>query len=166
MKKMLSKPYAPIVSVVWNLLMVYIVYMLARLVYYVENISYFSSSFDIIRGGLIFDTSAIVYTNALWILLMLLPWRMDKLCKWLFLIVNGICLAMNLADSVYFKYTMRRTTSTVFSEFSNEGNLGSIVGTEFLNHWYLVLIFGVIMYLLWRFYATPRGHWQEDRKQV
>ena len=158
MKKMLSKPYAPIVSVVWNLLMVYIVYMLARLVYYVENISYFSSSFDIIRGGLIFDTSAIVYTNALWILLMLLPWRMDKLCKWLFLIVNGICLAMNLADSVYFKYTMRRTTSTVFSEFSNEGNLGSIVGTEFLNHWYLVLIFGVIMYLLWRFYATPRGH--------
>ena len=158
MKKLLSKSYAPIIAVVWNILQVYAVYMIARLVYYIENHSYFSAHWDIIRGGLLFDTSAIVYTNALWLVLMLLPWRMDKLCKWLYIVVNGLALAINLADAVYFQYTMRRTTTTVFSEFSNEGNLGSIIGTEFINHWYLVLIFIAIMYLVWRFYATPRGH--------
>ena len=158
MKQLLNKPYSQTLAVLWNVLLVYVVYMIGRLAYYVENLQYFNFSFDTIRGGLLFDTSAIVYTNALWIVLMLLPWRMDKTCKWLFMTVNGLALAMNLADSVYFQYTMRRTTSTVFSEFSNEGNLGSIFGTEFLNHWYLVLLFAIIMFALWRLYAIPLRH--------
>ena len=158
MKQLLNKPYSQTLAVLWNVLLVYVVYMIGRLAYYVENLQYFNFSFDTIRGGLLFDTSAIVYTNALWIVLMLLPWRMDKPCKWLFMTVNGLALAMNLADSVYFQYTMRRTTSTVFSEFSNEGNLGSIFGTEFLNHWYLVLLFAIIMFALWRLYAIPLRH--------
>ena len=158
MKQLLNKPYSQTLAVLWNVLLVYVVYMIGRLAYYVENLQYFNFSFDTIRGGLLFDTSAIVYTNALWIVLMLLPWRMDKPCKWLFMTVNGLALAMNLADSVYFQYTMRRTTSTVFSEFSNEGNLGSIFGTEFLNHWYLVLLFAIIMFALWRLYAIPQRY--------
>ena len=158
MKQLLNKSYSQTLAVLWNVLLVYVVYMIGRLAYYVENLQYFNFSFDTIRGGLLFDTSAIVYTNALWIVLMLLPWRMDKPCKWLFMTVNGLALAMNLADSVYFQYTMRRTTSTVFSEFSNEGNLGSIFGTEFLNHWYLVLLFAIIMFALWRLYAIPLRH--------
>lgn len=158
MKQQLNKPYSQTLAVLWNVLLVYVVYMIGRLAYYVENLQYFNFSFDTIRGGLLFDTSAIVYTNALWIVLMLLPWRMDKPCKWLYMTVNGLALAMNLADSVYFQYTMRRTTSTVFSEFSNEGNLGSIFGTEFLNHWYLVLLFAIIMFALWRLYAIPQRH--------
>ena len=158
MKQLLNKPYSQTLAVLWNVLLVYVVYMIGRLAYYVENLQYFNFSFDTIRGGLLFDTSAIVYTNALWIVLMLLPWRMDKPCKWLFMTVNGLALAMNLADSVYFQYTMRRTTSTVFSEVSKEGNLGSIFGTEFLNHWYLVLLFAIIMFALWRLYAIPQRH--------
>ena len=158
MKRLLNKPYSQTLALLWNVLLVYVVYMIGRLAYYVENLQYFNFSFDTIRGGLLFDTSAIVYTNALWIVLMLLPWRMDKPCKWLFMTVNGLALAMNLADSVYFQYTMRRTTSTVFSEFSNEGNLGSIFGTEFLSHWYLVLLFAIIMFALWRLYAIPQRH--------
>ena len=158
MKQLLNKPYSQTLAVLWNVLLVYVVYMIGRLAYYVENLQYFNFSFDTIRGGLLFDTSAIVYTNALWIVLMLLPWRVDKPCKWLFMTVNGLALAMNLADSVYFQYTMRRTTSTVFSEFSNEGNLGSIFGTEFLNHWYLVLLFAIIMFALWWLYAIPLRH--------
>ena len=158
MKKLLSKPYAPIVATAWNLLLVYIVYMIARMAYYAENASYFTFNYDTIRGGLLFDTSAIVYTNALWLLLMLMPWQTGKLCKWLYMIINGLALTINLADAVYFQYTMRRTTTTVFSEFSNEGNIGSIIGTEFINHWYLVLLFAVVMFALWHLYAMPRNH--------
>ena len=72
--------------------------------------------------------------------------------KWIYIIVNGVCIATNLADCVYFKYTMRRTTASIFSEFSNEGNIGSIIGVEFLRHWYLVLLFVILMWALWKCY--------------
>ena len=161
MKKLMSKTYSPLLAVLWNLLLVYVVYQIARLEYYLENTDYLTYSFNAWRGGLLFDTSAIIYTNALYILLMLLPFKQSgyqQCCKWLYLIINGVALAINLADSVYFQYTMRRTTTTVFSEFSNEGNLGSIIGTEFIHHWYLVLLFMGVMWLLWRLYATPKKH--------
>ena len=161
MKKLMSKTYSPLLAVLWNLLLVYVVYQIARLEYCLENTDYLTYSFNVWRGGLLFDTSAIIYTNALYILLMLLPFKQSdyqRCCKWLYLIINGVALAINLADSVYFQYTMRRTTTTVFSEFSNEGNLGSIIGTEFIHHWYLVLLFMGVMWFLWRLYATPKRH--------
>ena len=83
-------------------------------------------------------------------------WQMTA--KWVYIIVNGACLAANLADCVYFKYTMRRTTTTVFSEFSNEGNIGSVIGVEFLSHWYLVLLFIILMWGLWKFYFMGDGN--------
>ena len=162
MKNLLNKIYSPAVAVAWNLMLVYVVYQIARVEYYLENSSYLNYTIETFRGGFVFDTSAIFYTNALYIVMMLFPWygketrTYQQICKWLFLVVNGLTLTINLADSVYFKYTMRRTTTTVFNEFSNEGNLGSIFGTELLNHWYLVVLFVVIMLLLWKLYAMPQ----------
>ena len=161
MRQLLNKIYSPLLAVLWNLLLVYLVYQIARLEYYVENRDYLSYTWDIFQGGLLFDTSAILYTNALYVVMMLYPlhWKENriyhKVCQWLFVVVNSIAFAINLADSVYFRYTMRRTTTTVFEEFSNEGNLGSIIGTEFLNHWYLVLLFALVVFLLWRCYVRP-----------
>ena len=162
MRQLLQKLYSPLLAVLWNLLLVYVVYQIARLAYYLENSTLLTYSYDMWCGGLLFDTSAILYTNVLYVVLMLFPlhWKerpaYHRFCKGLFLLVNGIALAINLADAVYFQYTMRRTTTTVFSEFSNEGNLAGIVGTELLHHWYLVLLFVAVMAFLWRCYAQPR----------
>lgn len=163
MKKLLphNKTYSPLLAVLWNLLLVYLVYQIARLEYYLENTDYLSYSVGAWKGGLVFDTSAILYTNALYVVMMLFPlhWKENavyqKLCKWFFVIVNSIAFAINLADSVYFRYTMRRTTTTVFQEFSNEGNLGSIFVTELLRHWYLVLLFVGVVAWLWFCYFKP-----------
>lgn len=161
MRQLNNKLFSPLLTVLWNLLLVYMVYQVARIEYWLENYSYLNYTFDVWRGGLMFDTSAILYTNALYVVLILFPLHYKetriyhKICKWIFVIVNGLALVINLADSVYFRYTMRRTTSTVFDEFSSEGNLSSIIGKEFLSHWYLVLLFALIMWFLWKFYATP-----------
>lgn len=162
MKNICRSVFAPAAALLWNLLLVYLVYQIARLEYYLENASYFNYTFDMFVGGLLFDTSAILYTNALYIVMMLFPlhWKetgiYHNICKWVFLTVNGLTLMLNLSDSVYFQYTMRRTTTTVFREFSNESNLGSIFATELLSHWYLVLLFIVLMLVLWRLYAKPQ----------
>lgn len=150
--------FAPMAATLCNLLLAYATYMLARIIYLLVNYSYFSQGLtfshlmELLGGGLMFDTTAILVTHIPYILLMLLtPWQ--RVSKYYFLIVNALALALNMADAVYFRYTMRRTTTTVFDEFQNEDNLGSIIGTEFLNHWYLVLGFALMVWLLWRLYV-------------
>ena len=64
--------FCPIGSVLWGLLIVYITYLVARIVFFVENNDLFpdmalSHIFELFKGGLLFDTSAILYTNAVWI---------------------------------------------------------------------------------------------------
>lgn len=152
-----------------NLVLVYVVYGICRVAYLLENWSVLSAHLswsslgDILHGGWMFDTSAILYTNVLYIFLMLIPLHYkeypigQKIAKWVFIICNGICVVANLTDAVYFKYTGRRTTVTVFSEFSNEHNLGSIFGIEIINHWYLLLLGILLIAGLWRFYFSPRG---------
>ena len=171
---------APMTATCCNLLMAYVVYFLARVVYLAVNYSYFEQGLtfnhlaEMFAGGLVFDTSAILVTNIPYIVLMLLPWHgkerngYQQLCRWVYVVINAAALAVNLCDSVYFRYTMRRTTTTVFSEFSNEGNLGSIFLTETLKHIYLVLIFAVVVYVLYRLYRKSglQGHryswWKYD----
>jgi len=152
------------VTLVVGLLMAYATYFVARVAYLLENWSTFGESdlVQIFRGGVVFDTPAILYTNSLWIVLLLLPLHLKerrgfhRFLRGLYVAVNVLMLAVNLADSVYFRFTMRRTTATVFSEFSSEENLASIFGVEIVRHWYFVLLAAAVGYALWRLYVMPR----------
>ena len=160
---------SPIGTVVWNLGMAYIVYFIARLVFLVANYSFYEGHLafphlmEMLGGGLVFDTAAILVTNSLYIVVLLLtPWR--RLAQWVYVVINAVALAVNLADCVYFRFTMRRTTTTVFNEFQNENNLAGVIGTEMVNHWYLVLLFIILVYAMWKLYrspgkAVPVGKW-------
>ena len=153
---------APLLAVVCNLLLAFVVYFVARIAFLLENWSYFAPNLtfshllEMGQGGLVFDTSAIFVTNIPYIVLMLLPLHLkerrayQQTCRWLFVVVNSVALAVNLIDTVYFRFTLRRTTTTVFSEFSNEGNLGSIFVTETLHHWYLVVLFVLLVWAMYR----------------
>ena len=160
------KLLSPLGATLYNLLMVYVVYFIACIAYLLENWSYFSPNLsfghimEMLAGGLVFDTSAILVTNIPYIVMMLFPLHQketkiyQQVSKGVFLFINGLALAVNLCDAVYFRFTMRRTTTTIFSEFSNEGNLGGIFLTETLHHWYLVLLFVFIVWLMYRLYRT------------
>lgn len=159
--------YATSLSAFINLMWAYVAYFVCRLAYGIENWSVLGGNFtsgnmgEVLKGGLMFDTSAIMYTNSLYMVLMLLPLHVkecrgwQKMAKCVFVVVNALAICINLADSVYFKYTGRRTTATIFSEFGNEGNLGSVIGVEFLNHWYLVLLALGLIVTLAKLYAMP-----------
>ena len=161
--------FRPLATVLCNLLLAYVVYFIARLVFLVSNYSFYEGHLEwphlmeMLRGGLVFDTSAILVTHIPYIAILLLtPWR--RLAQWIYVVVNAVALAINLADCVYFRFTMRRTTTTVFSEFRNENNLAGVIGTELVNHWYLVLLFVILVYALWKLYrkpgkAVPVGTW-------
>lgn len=160
---------SPALALLWNLAIVYVMYMLCRILYIAVNWGTFGDSFsalgigDLLHGSLLFDTSAILYTNALYALLMLLPlhykesalWQ--KWCRRLFLGVNGLAVIINLVDAVYFIYTGRRTTSTVFHEFQNESNLLAVVLESIVEYWYLFLAGIAMMLAMGRLYVRPRS---------
>jgi phosphoglycerol transferase MdoB-like AlkP superfamily enzyme len=162
-------PFNNLLAVLINLAIAYVVYMIARIAFVLENWDLYSagwdtlSTSDLLSGSLRFDTSAILYTNALWIILMLLPLHIKErpwwhtMCKYIFIVFNSLALFLNLSDAVYSRFTGRRTTATFFSEFSNEGNLSDILFTEILNHWYLLLLFLVLIALLVLFYVKPKN---------
>jgi phosphoglycerol transferase MdoB-like AlkP superfamily enzyme len=160
---------SPLIAVAINFVTLYVVYFLARVVYLIANYKYFAGGnltpgylFELFRGGVVFDTTAIMYTNILYVLMMLFPLHYKetdvyhKVCKWTFVVINSIALVMNLADAVYFPYTMRRTTCTVFREFGNEHNLFSIIGMELVQHWYLILIAAAIVYGMSKLYYSSK----------
>ena len=130
----------PLATTIYNLMLAYVVYFLARVLYLVLNYSYFAVDMtyghllELFLGGLVFE----------------------QICKWVYLCINGLALFVNLCDAVYFRFTMRRTTTTIFSEFSNEGNLGSIFLKEVVNHFYLVFVFGAIIWALYKCYRSTR----------
>ena len=165
----------PLCAMLLDLGLAYVVYFLARLAFFFENHSLYadigwSHLLELARGGLTFDTTAVLYTNALWVLLVLLPWPLkpheaySRVCRWLFVVVNTLTLAMNLGDAVYFRYSMRRTTTTIFQEFQNEGNLGSIFLTEALSHWYFFVLAGAVAWGLWRLYRHPNMQTDGERR--
>ena len=100
--------FVPMAYLLCNLAIAYVLYFVARIVYLLVNYSYFEQGLsashltEIFKGGMVFDTSAILVTNIPYIVLFLLtPWR--KMAKWVYVIINATALAANLIDSVYFR---------------------------------------------------------------
>ena len=57
MKTLNNKLFSPLLAVLWNLLLVYLVYQVARIEYWLENSDYLNYTFDVWRGGLMFLAS-------------------------------------------------------------------------------------------------------------
>lgn len=151
---------------VWNIFLVYICYSLCRIIFILDNWDSFNylTTGDFVRlcrGGLLFDTAAIAYTDVLYVLLVFFPLHLKErrtyavAVKWIFIVLNLAMLAMNLMDSGYFPFSNQRTTTSIFAQFSNEDNLVGILLIEALRSWYLVLAFAVMAYGLWKLYRTP-----------
>ena len=160
-------PFSNLLAVLINLCIAYVIYMITRVAFVLENWDLYNSGWealsmgDLLAGSLRFDTSAILYTHSLWIVLMLLPLHLKErpwwhtMCKYIYVTVNSLAIFLNLSDAVYSRFTGRRTTATFFSEFSNEGNLGDILFIEILNHWYFLLLFFLLVAILVLFYVKP-----------
>ena len=150
-----------------RLLIVMFLLTLSRIAFYIYNKSFFPEIdlqhlFHLLRGGLLFDLSTVLYSNVLVIILHVIPLRIrykvfyQKIIKYIYLIFNGIILTVNTADFVYYRYTLRRTTASVFKEFSAESNLGGIVAETMLQNWYITLFWFFILGALYFLYVKTK----------
>ncbi len=141
-------------------------YMLLRLVFYLFNYSTFSgagASETILAfvHGLRFDAAAILAVNSLFILLSLLPVgntlhpTYQKALKWVFLLCNAPFIALALVDVEFFKFIGRRSSNEVFTIAGDvTAQLGQLLGY----YWYLLLGFGLLLFLLVKIYPKAPAH--------
>ena len=166
MKRSFAISRVPVAAVLWDLLVVYCAYTVCRGIFLMLNWSLYAGTLtwghglELFGAGVLFDTPAILYTNAIILLMLLLPlhWKectgYYRVARWIYTVVNSIAVYMNLMDCVYFPFTGKRTTASVFAEFSNEstGEMLKIFGGQFLSHWYLVLLAAVVTWVFWKLF--------------
>ena len=142
----------PWVVAACNILLVMALFTLSRLVFVWVNHDLYpdisaAHLAEMLRGGIRFDLTALLYLNSLYLILMLLPLppfirnkkAYQTTATWCYWVPNIIGLLVNCVDMVYFRFTDRRTTCTFFSEFQNEGNLFSIFCQSAVRYWYVTL---------------------------
>lgn len=141
-----------------------VLFSICRLAFYAFNSSMFpnvtfSGLMIIMLGGLKFDVSGLLYLNVIFILLSVFPhpWKFSvgyqTFLKYWFFITNGIGIALNAIDFVYYRFIFKRTTSSVFSIIKNEDNLGKLFVQFLFDFWYVPVFAGSLIFLMVKFYG-------------
>lgn len=142
----------------YRIIVIMLLFTLCRAGFFVFNIGKFpgvglSQFLGMERGGLMFDISAVVYINMLFILLHLPPFDFrynaawQKILKYIFFITNGIAIAMNGMDFVYYKFVGKRATADVFQTFSNEQHMGKMF-FRFITDYWTATLFTISLWFL------------------
>jgi phosphoglycerol transferase MdoB-like AlkP superfamily enzyme len=158
-----------LVVLLYRILLIMLIFSLCRIGFFLFNFKMFpgispGQLLDILKGGLSFDISAIVYINLLFILLSIIPFDIryndvfESVLKYIYFITNGIAIAMNGMDFVYYRFVDKRATADVFKTFENETNLGKLFFRFLFDYWPATLFTLFLWFLMVFLYnrVTPK----------
>ena len=155
-------------SLVIRMAILMLIYTLSRLFFYWINIDLFQETtlkgfVRIMAGGLRFDLSALLFINAIYILSQTVPFPFryhntyKKATSLWFLITNAFFIATNTADTIYYRFILKRTTLSVIGNFAHETNLAKLIFRFiFLDYWYLTLLFIGLVFIMVRLFHLTR----------
>jgi len=134
------------VVLAYRILLIMLLFSMCRIGFFLFNYKMFpgvspSQFLTILNGGIVFDISAVVYINILVILLHIVPLEIrynnayQIVVKYIYFIVNGIAIAMNGMDFVYYRFVDKRATADVFKTFEHETNLMKLFFRFLFDYW-------------------------------
>ena len=115
--------------------------------------------------GIRFDNVAIVYSNLLFILMSIIPWRIttsgvyQKILYWIFLIFNSFFLSFNFIDFAYYRFNNNRLMSNFLEVIEFETNKATLFFHFVEVYYYLFILFFAVIFLLGWVKAFP---WRES----
>jgi len=144
-------------ALLYRLLLAYFFYFIVRLLFFIYNhdllkVDSVSEYLSLWYHGLAFDTTAILYTNILFILFSILPFIVNtrkgyqKFLMWLYFTTNLITYATNFGDFIYYRYIYARTTVAVIDVLKNEDQ-GSMLLRFLVSYWHVFLLFFATAFL-------------------
>ena len=156
----------------YRILLVYLFYFITRVLFYFYNVNLikvdgFSDFFILYFHGLVFDTTAILYINLLFIVFSILPlWintkkNYQKGLFYLYFTTNLIAIATNFIDFIYYRFNFSRSTIASTETLSHESNKFLLFSNFLVNYWHVFLLF-IVCSLLWIF-LYKKVNIQEER---
>lgn len=141
-----------------RILLAYIFYFIARVLFYVYNQSLIeiNSVLDFIKicyHGVAFDTTTILYTNALFIIVSVFPVVVNtkkayqKVLFYLYFTTNLLMYSANFVDFIYYRFTFSRSTRASLDTLENESNKMALLFNFMLNYWHVFFLFFALSYL-------------------
>lgn len=145
----------------YRIFLAFVFYQAARLLFWFFNknlihVDSVQEYLGIAYHGTTFDTTAILYVNALFILLSLLPLVINtkksyqKFLFYVYFVMNGLAYILNFGDFVYYKFSQARLTTAALQVAKHETNLGRIFWTSVVEHPFVLLWFTFLV-ALWVF---------------
>ena len=148
----------------------FVLYSLCRLIFLLFNPELFSFGFtDLVSAfyyGFLYDSSAIIYTNGLFIVLHLIPIKQrgkhwyQLFLKVYFLIVNTIAILINLADAQYFKFSGKRSGIEVLAL---KGDFVPLLGTYLADFWFVPFMVAMLFWIMLFFYNKTMFVFQNNK---
>ena len=143
----------------YRILLGYLFYFFSRILFYLFNKPLFevNSTYELLKlcyHGLVFDTTALLYINGLFILCSILPLTINttikyqKFLTWVYFISNFIAYSTNFIDIIYYRFSQTRSTRATLDVLVHEQNKSTLF-THFIGtYWYISLLF-ISCCLLW-----------------
>ncbi len=145
---------------VLSILLVVALLALSRSLMYAFNLGLFADTnfkeyLRIFLLGLRFDVSAVLYLNGIFIFFALALNFLPKSRLLLrlnfiifFCIPNIIALGFNLADVIYYRFTLKRMTADIFDYLEHAGDMGALMPQFLRDFWYVTLVGFVFFFIL------------------
>jgi phosphoglycerol transferase MdoB-like AlkP superfamily enzyme len=165
------------VVLAYRILLIMFLFTLCRIGFFLFNYKMFpgvslSQFITILKGGLTFDISAVVYINMLFIFLHIVPLEVryndvyQVVLKYIFFITNGIAIAMNGMDFVYYRFVDKRATADVFKTFEHETNLVKLFFRFLYDYWPATLFALFTWFLMVYLYNKVKTRNPEPRYKI
>ena len=140
-----------------RIVLLYVVLALCRVVFYICNRQLIGALpvdewWPLLCGALKFDTVSILYINAIYILMALVPLHVrerawwQRMMFWYYAVVNALAVVLNMADAIYFRYTQKRFTADEIFFADNDNSLQLVL--KFAAENWAVVAAGVIIIVL------------------
>ncbi|PZU81207.1 MAG: sulfatase [Chryseobacterium sp.] len=145
-------------ALIYRLFLVFFFYQIARLLFWIFNkdlikVDGISEYFNLSYYGTAFDSTAILYVNAVFILLSIIPLVINtkkgyqKFLLYWYFITNGIAYSLNFGDMIYYRFSQARLTSAAIEVGKHENNLGRIFLNALLQHPFVIIWFVVVLFV-------------------
>jgi phosphoglycerol transferase MdoB-like AlkP superfamily enzyme len=136
----------------YRLVLAFIFYQISRLLFYLYNrelinVGSVSEYLDLSRHGFTFDTISILYVNALFIILSIIPFTINtsrlyqKWVSFAYFVPNLIAYATNYVDFIYFKYLLNRSTVSTIEAIEHETNKKTLFTHFVVDYWHVTILY-------------------------
>ena len=143
---------------IYRIFLVYINYTFCRLLFvYFNNdllqIDNFLQLTKLLYHGIRFDSMSIVYLNSIFILLSIIPFKINTskiyqdVLIWIYFIFNGIGMLLNFIDFEYYRFNLNRLMSSFLETIESEPNKSELILHYIFDYYHILIIYLTFLFV-------------------